>query len=115
MRSLVGLVAVPCLLAACATAPGVRDDPGPFPDNYEQIVQNKLNETLKDPYSVRDLSIPRPMVTTVWTGLVNGGNLHAWGTCVRYNAKNSFGAYVGLRAYMFYIKAWSVVYVVEGC
>ena len=63
------------------------------PTNYRAQVAEHFRKTLKDPYSVRDAEISQP--TTVFVGLLNGGN--APGVCVRMNAKNSFGAYIGLK------------------
>ena len=77
---------------------------------------------MKDPYSIQDLSISRPVPERRWVGLVNGSWLDAYVSCVRYNAKNSFGGYVGLKEYSFVLKDGAVArgplagaYVGEGC
>jgi hypothetical protein len=49
------LAAVALALAGCALNPSPRQfaaaDPGPFPDNYQQIVVADFAQTLFDPYS----------------------------------------------------------------
>jgi hypothetical protein len=62
------------------------------PANYRGLVAAYLRKTLKDPYSVRDAEISGP--TDIFVGLINGGT--APGVCVRMNAKNSFGGYIGI-------------------
>lgn len=99
--------ALVALLSACV---GSSDDLGPYPTNYEQIVKDYLHENLKDPYSVRDLAITAPVQASAWTGLLYSGELFAWKTCVTYNAKNSFGAYIGLNSYGYYIRDGEVVF-----
>ncbi len=61
------------------------------PANYRQLVADWMRQNLKDPYSVRDAVISSPFLGFV--GLLNGGNAPL--VCARYNAKNSFGAYIG--------------------
>lgn len=90
------------------------DDPGPFPDNYEVLIASYLKESLKDPYSVRDLSITQPIVTNIWVGVQRGGNVKGWASCVSYNAKNSFGAYVGLEHDTFYMKDGGLMFTPVG-
>jgi hypothetical protein len=108
MRTLAIVSTVSALaISACAPVPGsglAKNDPGPFPENYEQMVKNNLNASLKDPYSVQELTITRPIQTSLWTGIARSGSVQAWATCVTYNAKNSFGAYVGKRSYTYFIR-----------
>ena len=50
--------------AGCAATPGQGsnpNDPGAFPDNYKVLVKTLLNQTLRDLYSVRNLTITRPV------------------------------------------------------
>ncbi len=115
---LAGLV----LLSACATQPQEPPNPGPFPENYEQIVKAWLQDTLKDPYSLRELEITEPQTARVWVGLLNGGYLDGYRTCVSYNAKNGFGAYVGLKRYTVVLKDGAIAStpvggqtIAEGC
>lgn len=89
-----GLTAV---LAGCQTT-GQNDPKSAalmaVPPNYKTLIVNHYRETLKDPYSIRSAGITPPRED--FTGLLNGGTRPA--VCVRFNAKNSFGAYVGLRS-----------------
>jgi hypothetical protein len=94
--------------------PGDKNDPGPEPTNLEVRVQRHLKEVLKDPYSVRDLEISPPVRASMWTGVVNYGEVQTWSTCVRYNAKNSYGGYVGLRSYRYHFHG-SLMWVEAGC
>ncbi len=110
----IGLFGLVLMLDACATGNAGGNDSGIFPDNYREIVQDYLHTNLKDPYSVRGLSIGAPQQASVWTGLLNSGELDGWASCVTYNAKNSFGGYVGLRSYRMFIKSGSIEWVQQA-
>ena len=120
MRTLAAIAACLALLGCASPASGPIN-PGPYPNNYEKIVQNWLRASLKDPYSVRDLRIERPVADRFFVGLLNGGYVDAYQTCVTYNAKNSYGAYVGIRDYRFLLKNGAVLngpageFVWKGC
>lgn len=102
-------------LSACGGVSGDKTDPGPFPGDYSAMVRMHLQRVLKDPYSVQDLSISKPVRASVWTGLVRSGSVETWASCVSYNAKNSFGAYVGLRSYTYHFRNYDLFNVVDGC
>ena len=68
-----------------------------LPSTYRSIIVQKIKSAAKDPYSIRSAEIALPKIGFV--GLFNGGN--AVVVCVRYNAKNSFGAYVGVEDVLF--------------
>jgi hypothetical protein len=76
------------------------EDAGASPIRYEETIKSYLNNTLKDPYSIRDLSISRPHLSACSIGVY--GNFNAWVVHVSYNAKNSYGAYVGLQTSYFW-------------
>jgi hypothetical protein len=97
-------------LGALSACVGAGDDPGPFPDDYQEIIKSYLHDNLKDPYSVQDLSISSPNNASTWTGLAYSGELTAWRSCVIYNAKNSFGGYIGIQQHTFWIRNGEVVY-----
>lgn len=105
MRFLIcGLTA---LLTACAATPGggflntnTPADAGPAPTAVEQKVKAHLNAILKDPYSLMDLRVAEPQLTSCAVGVY--GPFHGWRVHVAYNAKNSYGAYVGLRSYYYW-------------
>lgn len=75
---------------------------GPRPDNYEKEISTLLGRILKDPYSLRDLSISDPVLSSCRTG--THGTFHGWMVTVTYNAKNSYGAYVGLKTEYFWYR-----------
>jgi len=92
------------LLSGCATyGPGNNksfNDMGTPPDTYGKQVRNYLNKTLKDPYSIKDLNIGEPQFGHCSMGIF--GQYYGWRVPVEYNAKNSFGAYTGLKQYYFW-------------
>jgi hypothetical protein len=92
------------LVSACAMAPGhgfmntnTPDLAGAKPQNYEQTIRDYLRVSLKDPYSMQDFSVSEPVLTSCAIGIY--GPFHAWRVPAAYNAKNSYGAYVGLQRY----------------
>jgi hypothetical protein len=88
------ILAAGILLAGCATSPQERQAIAEsVPDGYRAQITAYYKSALKDPDSVKGAMISGP--TTAFVGLLNGGNVPA--VCVRFNAKNSMGGYVGLR------------------
>jgi hypothetical protein len=94
-------------VAGCA-APGgglmnanMASDIGQAPADYESAVHRHLQYALKDPESLRDFAVGRPERASCAIGIY--GNFHGWRVPVQYNAKNSFGGYVGVqRAYFWF-------------
>lgn len=88
------LVALTACLAGCVTtdAPAPADDP--FPVNYRALIAAKKGDIFKDPDSVRDATISAPRRAS-GPYLSPDGFVTPWITCVRANAKNSFGGYTG--------------------
>lgn len=90
-------------LAGCATPhTGERVvDAGPQPteEQAKQVIMSFLNSSLKDPDSIKQFRVVNgPSRMTWYRGLINGGgNDSAWLVCFEYNAKNSYGGYVGLK------------------
>jgi hypothetical protein len=94
----------------------MQDDVGPYPENYEVLIKQWLQVNLKDPYSVRDLVITQPIQGKYWGGLlVTGGNVTAYQSRVQYNAKNSYGAYIGLRTYSYWMKNGRIFATTDAC
>lgn len=85
------------LLAGCQTVtPEAKAEISQgVPSDYREQTALYFRRFLKDPYSVRDAEISEP--TSAFAGLLYGGNVPA--VCVRFNAKNSFGAYTGIRTF----------------
>ena len=105
-----GMAATLALVGCASVSVGRSDDPGPYPTYYKEFVLNYLRNNLKDPDSLKDLSISPPQQASVWTGLLGQGSVHAWATCVTYNAKNSYGGYVGRQSYTYYFKNGAFVH-----
>lgn len=75
-------------------------DAGEEPKKYEERILNHLNRVLKDPDSMKNFSVSKPMLTSCAIGIY--GPFNAWRVAVQYNAKNSYGAYVGLQSYYYW-------------
>jgi hypothetical protein len=103
MRKIVAAM-VATSLAGCATPnPAelkLRNDSGPEPAAAEvdARVRSYLARSLKDPDSLKQFKLLRTY-RSVWSrGWARGGDAEAgWVACYEYNAKNSYGAYTGLK------------------
>ena len=89
-------------LSGCATTGGAVHEvpPGPEPSRgeAERVVKELLRVTLKDPDSVKTFTLSSVNQTRYYTGLLGGNYWEGgWRVCFEYNAKNSYGAYVGLK------------------
>ncbi len=103
------LAAVALALAGCALNPSPQQfaaaDPGPFPDNYQQIVVADFAQTLFDPYSaVFQIGAPSKGWAR-WLDKVTYG----WAVCGTVNAKNRLGGYVGAQPFFVLIRDNQVV------
>jgi hypothetical protein len=108
------------LATACAVSiPPYPDSPlpsGPYPLEYEQMIRSWLFSRLRDPYSVRDLVIAEPVAGPLLR--FDGGRgqyVGAYRGCVQYNAKNAFGAYVGLQVDSVWIRDDQIISIESGC
>ncbi len=95
-------------LAGCAQ-PSAEElsnlDYGFFPDDYESVTKSYLEATLKDPASViyREISHPKQ----AWIKSIGSPMTAGYLVCYTYNAKNSYGGYVGFHRDAILIKdAW---------
>jgi hypothetical protein len=80
---------------------------GAPPDKYEAAINEWLRLSLKDPDSVKSLKISPPMKGWSFEAgalLVNERKDWGWVCFVEYNAKNSYGGYVGLKSYRYFFK-----------
>lgn len=82
----------------------------PFPANYRAIVVEGIKEYFFDPYSVRDAEISEPRVAPPF----DLGGREGWAVCLRANAKNRMGAYVGRRESVMMIAGDRVIAYTEG-
>ncbi len=85
MRSL--SLTIGALLAAASAAQAADS----LPKDYKQQVNQLLRETLVDPYSILDAEMTAPTTVRLFGS-------HP-GVCIRFNPKNNYGAYAGLRTY----------------
>ena len=100
MRAATITILTSALLTACATKPTPIPTRGPMPtpEQYEPAVKRLLLSGLKDPDSLKQLRIAEPQPTAWRDGIIHGSTPHAgWLICFEYNAKNSYGGYVGLK------------------
>lgn len=78
----------------------LRGEAGPEPDvaQVDAIVRAHLASALKDPDSLKQYEL-LPLRKTRWMyGSMNGGGSdEGWLACFTYNAKNSYGAYAGVK------------------
>lgn len=82
----------------------------PYPDNYRQLVVDGIRQNYFDPYSVRDAEIAVPRQGPSW----DIGGKDGWVVCVRANAKNRLGGYVGKSDSAFMIVGGKVVSYLDG-
>lgn len=98
-------------VGACATPPSSYDiamaDYGAEPSDFEAIVKQHMRGLLKDPDSAQFefQGTPRKGGRTS----MFGGVKYGYAICVRINAKNSFGGYVGYRPNLFLIKDGRII------
>lgn len=100
-----GLAAAGLLLAGCVSMQPetgeriIGPGPEPTPAEAEAAIRSVFYSTLKDPDSVKQFEMDaRPRQIFWYRGVgTGGGHESAWLWCFSYNAKNSYGAYVGLR------------------
>jgi hypothetical protein len=83
----------------------------PTASETQTLVREWLAAHLKDPDSLKQFEIISGPDPVQWyRGLVNGGgNEQGWLVCFRYNAKNSYGAYVGAQVDGVVIRGGSVL------
>jgi hypothetical protein len=70
--------------------------PAPTYEAVQKMVQSHLRAYLKDPDAVQGLAIAKPVAECFGRGVCG------WKICVSYNAKNSYGAYVGYKTYVYW-------------
>lgn len=93
------------IFVSCATAPTQQElanaDYGKYPTNYEDIIRNHMFGLLKDPYSAQYQYAGSP--AKGWAYFLMQSDF-GYGVCVRINAKNSFGGYMGYNRNFFLIR-----------
>lgn len=100
MRSVVLVMLSSVLFIGCAIldAPLPENpDYGDYPENYQEIINGYLRHNLKDPNSIQDLSISSPKKHQAQVSLSKW--YFGYKVFFSYNAKNSYGGYVGIQKY----------------
>lgn len=64
-----------------------------FPTDYRQQIVKQVRTTFFDPYSIRDAEISEPFL-----------NKSVIAVCIKANAKNRMGGYIGIRPTAYYFK-----------
>lgn len=112
----VALMTLTAIIGGCASSPSAAElakaDYGAAPTDASGTVRAWLRMALKDPDSMKDFTCSPP--TKTWITLGFGQFMYGWGCCAEYNAKNSFGGYVGRTPQEFLIKDNQVVAVTGG-
>jgi hypothetical protein len=103
------ILAALAALSACQSVPPATTGPVTIPGPYRAAAAIAVRNYLKDPYSVRDARISEP---TMLSGLMIGGTKP--GVCVTLNAKNGFGAYVGVQSFTIPFQGATPIAVFEG-
>lgn len=107
MKSNLLLAALLAAIAGCKSVPPPKQplDAGPKPTQQqaEQAVREFLGTVLKDPDSLKQFELYagpylKEHQDTRWSPWKVG-----WLVCFRYNAKNSYGGYVGVKANAVYL------------
>jgi len=107
-------------LTACASAPtgeGGRAvtlaDAGPAPADALGLINRELRTRLKDPESARVAIAREPRRVVFATSSFNKGGA-GWEICAQVNAKNSFGAYTGVKQVFMLWNTGRVVDFIDG-
>lgn len=79
-----------------------EDQAGTAPESYRGTIEQYLRVTLKDPYSIRDFDVGLPMLDHCAIGIY--GSYWGWRVRAEFNAKNSYGAYIGRRTYFYWFQ-----------
>lgn len=95
------------LLAGCGSTPTGSDggplkesDLGPAPANHSALFAGYLAGYLKDPYSAQVVHTAGPAKFVGTSGFSFNMRGYGWAACYAVNAKNSFGAYTGIKTFM---------------
>ena len=101
-QQIFGALSILALLSGCNAQSlyqsNVRPElSGEYPANYKRLIKQYVQMNFKDPDSIKNASISKPIQGQV---LLQQG----WIVCLRANAKNSYGGYVGLSNTNFLIK-----------
>ena len=117
MKTIVALLVVVAFIS-CASAPPptpeqiAAADYGPFPENYQEIVQSHMANVLIDPASAEYVNWRGP--SKGWAGDRMSGYSFGYRVCVEVNAKNRMGGYAGRKLWHFVIRDGKVAQSLGG-
>lgn len=105
MKITIALAAAALAVAGCVNldpysqAVKVEAGPAPTAEQVEPGIKAHLGRVLKDPDSLKQFRVINIMRTRWFLGapISNPGAAEGWIACYEYNAKNSYGGYVGLK------------------
>ncbi|HGM4966202.1 TPA: hypothetical protein ACKP0L_004543 [Pseudomonas putida] len=81
-------------------------DYGQYPNNYEQLVKQWTESSLKDPNSAIINKISKPRKEYIFQ---NRAPVFGYSICALVNAKNSYGGYTGNQVYWIFINNGKVL------
>lgn len=82
-------LALVALAAGCGTLGVIpQEQAGPLAENYKEVLKKYVQATFKDPDSVKDAEIAKPVPYRVF-------DRRGYVICYKANAKNSYGGYTG--------------------
>lgn len=110
------LVIIIIALTGCAKKPTHEEmaawDYGPYPENYQQLIKDKMTFILLDPYSAQYHFQGKPQ--KMYSSQPFRDIIYGWGGIVLINAKNRLGGYVGVKPFEYIIKNGQVVWLHEN-
>jgi hypothetical protein len=105
------LLVVLLLFVGCYARPTpeqlAASNPGPYPDNYQDVVREAFQYALFDPFSAQyQMQAPEKG----WTSNTGDGIRYGWYVRGLVNAKNRFGGYVGFKPFGVVIRDGQVLW-----
>lgn len=117
MRKL-AILALVAQLAGCGAPPArpaldlSKVDIGPPPVEFEESIRAYLSRALKDPESMINFSVGYPAKAACASG--RDTRFFGWVVPAQYNAKNSYGGYVGSRMHYYWFRGEKLMGVTEA-
>ena len=102
------------IFGGCASAPSEQQlataDYGAPPRDYERVIHEYFDATLKDPASIQYKEVTEPRKDWVRDAPIAGYQMHyGWIVKATINAKNSYGGYVGFKTYSFLFRGEQII------
>lgn len=111
IRRIIFTVLLCFILSGCLVAPpheSLQRNCGPYPDNYESIIENYLKHDLKDPESLKDFEVIKTPEIKVLDTRYPSIRLHrgydVWEFFVVYNTTNGDGDNIGRDLHVAWIR-----------